>query len=57
MRTTITVDDTSFGEWGLQWNDLQILASLITTPGTLLWTGDKRFADTAAQFGVRYGPE
>ena len=41
---------------GLQWNDLLILASVITTPGTLLWTQDKRLAKVAERLSVSYSP-
>lgn len=41
---------------GHQWNDLAILASVLTTPGTLLWTKDKRLAETANILSVNYEP-
>lgn len=41
---------------GLQWNDLIILASVITTPGTLLWTQNRRLSEIAQQFSVSYTP-
>jgi predicted nucleic acid-binding protein len=41
---------------GLQWNDLLILASVITSPDTLLWTKDKRLAQFASNFSVHYQP-
>ncbi|MBK1854565.1 hypothetical protein JO972_06320 [Verrucomicrobiaceae bacterium 5K15] len=41
---------------GLQWNDLAILASVIASEDTLLWTDDKRLATAAEQFGVCYKP-
>lgn len=42
---------------GLQWNDLLILASVITTPDMLLWTRDGRLAEVAARFQVAYCPQ
>lgn len=46
------------GLWGkgIQWNDLLILASVIASPGTLLWTNDKRLAEIAQRFSVSYTP-
>ena len=41
---------------GIQWNDLLILASVIASPGTLLWTNDKRLAEIARCFSVCYEP-
>ena len=41
---------------GLQWNDMLILSSVIASPDTLLWAGDKRLADTATAFQVGYSP-
>ncbi|MGB0992479.1 MAG: type II toxin-antitoxin system VapC family toxin [Akkermansiaceae bacterium] len=41
---------------GLQWNDLLILAAVVTSPDTLLWTRDKRLAAAAAEFSVSYSP-
>lgn len=34
--------------------DLCLLASTLITPGTQLWTQDKRLADMAGRFGVAY---
>lgn len=34
--------------------DLQLLASVLITPGTKLWTLDKRLARLAERFGVAY---
>ena len=42
---------------GLQWNDLEILASVILSPGTLLWTRDRRLAEAAARMKVSFAPE
>ena len=39
---------------GLQWNDLSILASVLTSDDVLLWTADKRLAEVAYHFGVKY---
>lgn len=36
--------------------DLSLLASTLLTPGALLWTADRRLADTAFQEGVAYMP-
>ncbi len=41
---------------GLQWNDLSILASVIASSDVVLWTEDKRLAEAAGQFSVRYEP-
>ena len=41
---------------GIQWNDLLILASVIASPGKLLWTEDKRLAEIARSFSVCYDP-
>jgi len=34
--------------------DMALLASTLITPGTELWTFDKRLADLAGRFGVAY---
>jgi predicted nucleic acid-binding protein len=39
---------------GIQWNDLLILASVIASPGTLLWTNDQRLSEIARHFSVSY---
>ncbi|MGJ8656074.1 MAG: type II toxin-antitoxin system VapC family toxin [Akkermansiaceae bacterium] len=44
-------------EEGIQWNDLLILASAIASPGTLLWTQNRRLAKIAQQFSISYHPE
>lgn len=36
--------------------DMALLASTLITPGTELWTLDKRLADLARRFGVAYRP-
>lgn len=36
--------------------DMALLASTLITPGTKLWTLDKRLADLARRFGVAYRP-
>lgn len=36
--------------------DMVLLASTLVTPGTELWTLDKRLAALAARFGVRHRP-
>lgn len=41
---------------GIQWNDLLILASVVASPGTLLWTNDRRLAAIAEKFSVCYKP-
>ncbi len=41
---------------GIQWNDLLILASVIASPGKLLWTQDRRLAEIAKSFSVSYDP-
>jgi predicted nucleic acid-binding protein len=41
---------------GIQWNDLLILASVIASPGTQLWTDDIRLAEIAHCFSVCYDP-
>ena len=55
-ETHLLIKEHALWGKGLQWNDLLILTSVIATPGTLLWTGDKRLADTAARFNVSYHP-
>ncbi|MCK9469222.1 MAG: VapC toxin family PIN domain ribonuclease [Porticoccaceae bacterium] len=37
--------------------DTALLASTLITPGTQLWTLDKRLANLAARFGVAYQPQ
>lgn len=37
---------------GLQWNDLAILASVVASENTLLWTEDRRLAEAAERFNV-----
>ena len=39
---------------GLQWHDLAILASVVASDHVLLWTEDKRLAEVAHQFNLRY---
>lgn len=39
---------------GLQWNDLAILASVVASSDTLLWTEDKCLAEAAEHFSVSY---
>lgn len=46
---------TLYGK-GLHWNDLLILASVVTCPGTLLWTKDKGLSEAAARLSVSYHP-
>ena len=41
---------------GLQWNDLNILASVVASSDTLLWTEDKRLASMAEHFDIAYTP-
>lgn len=41
---------------GVGLNDLILLASVLMTPDTGLWTLDKRLAALADRFGVRYYP-
>ena len=36
--------------------DMALLASTLITPGTELWTLDKRLAELAARFGVAHSP-
>jgi len=36
--------------------DIALLASTLITPGTKLWTFDKRLAELAARFGVAHQP-
>ena len=36
--------------------DMALLASTLITPGTALWTHDKRLADLAKRFDVAYRP-
>lgn len=68
LMTLPTLQETSYQEthtlleshelWGkgIQWNDLVILASALTSPGTLLWTQDKRLSRIAADFSIQYHP-
>ena len=37
--------------------DMALLASTLITPGTKLWTLDKRLADLATRFAVEYRPK
>jgi predicted nucleic acid-binding protein len=37
--------------------DLSLLASTLMTPGTQLWTLDRRLAALAERFGVAHGPK
>jgi predicted nucleic acid-binding protein len=37
---------------GIGYSDAHLLASLLLTPGTLLWTRDKRFNVVAHRFGL-----
>lgn len=40
---------------GCGWVDLQLLASVLLTPGARLWTLDKHLHALAERFGVRHG--
>lgn len=40
---------------GCGWVDLQLLASVLLTPGTWLWTRDQRLHALALRFGVGHG--
>lgn len=39
---------------GVQWNDVQLLASCVLEPGCKLWTRDVRLAVMAEDCGVEY---
>ena len=39
---------------GCGWVDMTLLASALITPGTLLWTQDKRLAALAERFEVAH---
>ena len=39
---------------GIGWVDVHLLASVRLTPGTLLWTRDKRLADRAEALGCHW---
>lgn len=41
---------------GVQWNDFQLLASVILAGDCLLFTGDQRLATLARELGVGYRP-
>ncbi len=56
QETHVLLEENKLWGKGLQWNDLVILASVVTSPGTLLWTEDKRLADAAERFNVHYDP-
>lgn len=56
LETHHLIEEHKLWGKGLQWNDLAILASVIASADTLLWTEDKRLAETAAGFSVNYLP-
>ncbi|MDC0088100.1 type II toxin-antitoxin system VapC family toxin [Akkermansiaceae bacterium] len=56
QETHILLESNNLWGKGLQWNDLLILASVVSSPDTLLWTEDKRLAEAAESFSVRYSP-
>jgi predicted nucleic acid-binding protein len=55
-ETHVLLEDRALFGKGLHWNDLLILASVVTSPGTLLWTRDQRLARAAAGLSVSWDP-
>ena len=55
-ETSTLLEENRLWGRGLQWNDLMILASVLINPDTLLWTHDRRLAETAATMSVSYEP-
>lgn len=63
LPTIRTISDTEaltmieerqlFGQ-GVQWNDILILGAVLTTPGALLWTRDRRLAAIATDYQISY---
>lgn len=51
---SLLVEERKLWGRGLQWNDVQILASVLITPDTVLWTRDRRLSDLASDMGVCY---
>lgn len=56
LETQAMLEENGLWGKGLQWNDLLILASVVSSPDTLLWTEDKRLAEAAEIFSVSYHP-
>jgi len=50
----LLVEERKLWGRGLQWNDVQLLASVLITPEAVLWTRDRRLSDLAAEIGVCY---
>ncbi|AYG03324.1 type II toxin-antitoxin system VapC family toxin [Gryllotalpicola protaetiae] len=50
------IDARTLWSKGLSAVDAHLLASALITPGTQLWTRDKRLASAAAQLGVAWSP-
>lgn len=49
------IDTRSLGGRGIGYIDAHLLASLLLTPGTTLWTRDKRLQGVAATLGLARG--
>jgi len=54
LETHHLIEENKLWGKGLQWNDLAILASVVASSDTLLWTEDKRLAAVAEYFSVAY---
>lgn len=54
QETHHLIEENKLWGKGLQWNDLAILASVVASSDSLLWTADKRLAEAASHFGVIY---
>lgn len=56
QETSHLIEKNQLWGKGLQWNDLAILASVVASDNVQLWTEDKRLAEAAGKFSVRYEP-
>jgi predicted nucleic acid-binding protein len=50
------IDAEAFQDAGIGYVDAQLLAATRITPGSALWTKDKRLADVAARLGLAHRP-
>jgi len=56
-ETLYFLEERSLFGQGLQWNDLQLLSSVVANGETALWTNDKPLHEAAVDAGVAYVPQ
>lgn len=50
------IEERSLHGLGIGYVDVQILASALAVPGTMLWTRDQRLHSAATRLGMAHGP-